>query len=269
MDAHRKNLGKPIAYGRTAEIYAWQQGWVLKLFYDWFDLQSIEYEARLSQAIYSSGLPVPAVGEILQVKGRNGLIYERVDGISMWDDLAQNPWKLYSLACKTAALHAQMHAIISQAHFPRQRQCLVEKIRRANAIPADLQRQALEALDELPDGDRLCHGDFHPGNILITSQGEVIIDWIDATGGNPLADLARTTILARGAVACQMKGLQKPMVSLFHAIYIRQYFKLRPGGETEYQQWLPLVAAARLSENIQELEGWLLQQAKNGFPERE
>ena len=28
------DLGQPIAYGRTAEIYAWQEGQVLKLFYE-------------------------------------------------------------------------------------------------------------------------------------------------------------------------------------------------------------------------------------------
>ena len=31
-----ENLAFPSAYGRTAEIYAWQNGQVLKLFYDWF-----------------------------------------------------------------------------------------------------------------------------------------------------------------------------------------------------------------------------------------
>jgi hypothetical protein len=43
-------LSQPIAYGRTAEIYAWQEGQVLKLFYDWFELEDIEYEARIGRA---------------------------------------------------------------------------------------------------------------------------------------------------------------------------------------------------------------------------
>ena len=60
------DLGQPISYGRTAEIYPWNQGEVLKLFYDWFKLENIEKEAWIAQAVHSSGLPVPAVGEIIR-----------------------------------------------------------------------------------------------------------------------------------------------------------------------------------------------------------
>jgi len=80
-----KDLSRPLAYGRTAEIYAWQEGQVLKLFYDWFGLENIGYEARVARAVHASGLPVPAVGEIIGVNGRNGLVYQRVDGHSMWE----------------------------------------------------------------------------------------------------------------------------------------------------------------------------------------
>ena len=44
--------------------------------------------------------------------------------------------------------------------------------------------------------------------------------------------------------------------------YLRRYFALRPEGYEEYGRWLPIVAAARLSENIPELERWLLAQAE-------
>jgi hypothetical protein len=37
-----EELGQPIARGRTAEIYAWHSGQVLKLFYDWLSLENIE-----------------------------------------------------------------------------------------------------------------------------------------------------------------------------------------------------------------------------------
>ena len=39
------SLGKPIALGRTAEIYAWEEGQVLKLFQDWFSADLVENEA--------------------------------------------------------------------------------------------------------------------------------------------------------------------------------------------------------------------------------
>ena len=63
----RGDFGNPIALCRTSEIYSWDQQHVLKLFYDWVGLESIENEARISRAICESGLPVPEVGEIVHV----------------------------------------------------------------------------------------------------------------------------------------------------------------------------------------------------------
>lgn len=262
-----KDLGSPIAYGRTAEIYAWDEGQVLKLFYDWCGSGNIAYEARIAQAVHASGLPVPAVGEIVQVNGRTGLIYERFAGGALWELMPQKPWMIVRYARRMAALHAEMHANPLRLKIPDQRPRLVRKLHDAQALPETLRTKALAALDTMPDGTAICHGDFHPGNVLVTPQGEFVIDWIDATRGNPLADLARSSILALGAAASsQTKNtMEKLFVRLFHTLYLRRYFALRPGGREEYGRWLPIVAAARLSENIPEVEPWLLAQAEIGF----
>jgi aminoglycoside phosphotransferase (APT) family kinase protein len=259
-------LSQPIAYGRTAEIYAWQEGQVLKLFYDWFELEDIEYEARIGRAIHTSGVPVPAVGDIIRVNGRNGLVYQRVDGGTMWKELSRKPRIGFGLARRMAELHVQMHNSTLQADIPSQRQKLASKIRHAEALPARLKARALAALETMPDGDRLCHGDFHPPNILMAVQGDIVIDWIDASRGNPLADLARSTIIALGAAETQIRGLlPKASVRIFHTAYIRHYFELSPGGKDEYNRWLPIVAAARLSEKIPEVEKWLIATAEKGL----
>ena len=56
----------------------------------------------------------------------------------------------------------------------------------------------------------------------------------------------------------------KGLVKIFHSLYLSQYFRLRPGGEDEYRRWLPVVAGARLSEGIPELEQWLVKKAGKG-----
>ena len=259
-----KELGTPIAYGRTAEIYAWDEGQILKLFHDWFPRESIQYEARLAEVVHGSGLPVPAVGEMVTVNGRTGLIYERVAGVALFEVMPKRPWTIFHYGRRMAELHVAMHSKTIALEIPRQRQRLVEKIESAAALPDGLRGRILAALAKLPDGDQLCHGDFHPANVMATPQGEVIIDWIDATRGNPLADLARSSIIALGvaSTAQTTRTLDKLFVRLFHAIYLRRYLALRPEGRGEYGRWLPIVAAARLSENIPELEAWLLAQAE-------
>jgi len=257
-------FGRPLARGRTADVFAWEEGYILKCFHEWFDLEDIQYEAKIARAVLASGLLVPIVGEILQVGGCHGLVYERVNGPDMVEILLRQPWRVFHFARRLAALHAQMHARACGPDFPSQHQRLESKIRRAAPLSSQVQATMLAAIRTLPTGDRLCHGDFHPGNVLLAEQGEVIIDWIDATCGNPLADVARSTMIALGSVASDQipNPFIKALVRLFHAIYIRHYFRLRPGGEREYRRWLPIVAAARLSEQIPELEAWLVAQAQ-------
>jgi len=266
MDTQRDFSG-PLAQGRTAELYPWDEGWVIKLFYDWFDRRAVEHEARIARAVRGSGLPVPDVGPMVQVNGRCGLVYQRVDGAAMFRALARKPWRLFFYARRMAELHAQMHAVSAPPGLPPQRQRLADKIAGAGALPSGLRERALAALQSLPEGRQLCHGDFHPDNILITAKGEVIIDWIDAVSGNPLADLARTTVILLGAAESSQtinRG-EKGFVRLFHRAYLRWYFRLRPGGRDEYLRWLPVTAAARLSEGITEVERWLLSQAEIGL----
>jgi aminoglycoside phosphotransferase (APT) family kinase protein len=259
-------LGEPIARGRTAEIYAWGKGEILKLFHDWFDEAAIAYESRLAHAVHRTGLPVAAVGEIVEVEGRRGLIYERVDGPTMLAELVAHPWRLAGSARRLAQLHAEMHSLEIEADLPAQHRRLEDKIGRAPALPAGLRERRLGELAGLPAGQRLCHGDFHPGNVILAGGGPVVIDWIDATLGSPLADVARTSVLLRGVVARPgASALQKLMLGLYHRLYLRYYFRLRPGGRGEYRAWYPIVAAARLDEGIAELEAWLLAQARDGL----
>jgi len=256
-------IGPFIAPGRTADVYAWGSDQVVKLYHDWFGLENIQFEQKLARVVQSSGLPVPAVGEIIQVNGQNALLYQRVAGRAMWEILSHQPWRLFSFARRTAELQVQLHTTVAPADLPNQRGRIKGKIEQAEALPEEMRQKALAALDALPYGDSICHGDFHPGNILLTDQGEVIIDWIDASLGNPLSDLARSSIIALGAASTAQvpqPGI-RIILRLFHSIYLRRYFELRPDGVSEYRRWLPVVAAARLSENIPQLEQWLVKQA--------
>jgi uncharacterized protein (TIGR02172 family) len=257
-----KSLGNPIALGRTAEVYAWKEGYVLKLFHEWFPSGEVEYEARIAGVVQEAGLPAPAAGEVVEIDGRYGLVYERVIGASMTEALVSRPWTVGQSARVLAELQAGMHRVEGVRDLPSQHERLREKIRAAEKLSPDLREAVLKALEQLPQGNRLCHGDFHPGNVLMTGEGALVIDWIDATRGNPLADVARSTIILMGAAASDQisNPFMKAFARLFHAAYVRHYFSLCPGGEHEYRHWLPIVAAARLSENIPELERWLVAQ---------
>lgn len=66
-----------------------------------------------------------------------------------------------------------------------------------NALSVNVaeQERALEILDSLKDGDSLCHGDYHPDNILISDERKTVIDFMNVCHGDPLYDVARTVYL--------------------------------------------------------------------------
>lgn len=258
------SLNHPIARGRTADVYDWDEGHVLKLFHNWFERDNIEYELKIARAVHASGVKSPSVGDLIQVQGRNGLIYERVAGKSMLEMIQQKPWKVFQYGRMLAELHAQMHECVFEADIPSQRRKLERKIQGVDVLPAPLKTALTTSLLSLPDGDRVCHGDFHPANVLISGNNATVIDWIDAARGNPLADAARTTVILLGAAnTTQTPDLVvKMFTKLSHAVYLREYFRLRPHGMDEYHRWIPIVAAGRLTEGMPELEKWLLEQAR-------
>lgn len=258
------SLDKPIARGRTADVYDWDAGHILKLFHNWFDNKDIEYEQKIARAVHASGVKAPVVGDRIQVQGRSGLIYERVAGESMLTMFQHKPWMVFTYSRILANLHVQMHERICETDIPAQRMKLQHKINHVDALPASLKTSLLNTLDAMPIGDRVCHGDFHPANVLISGKNATVIDWIDASRGNPLADVARTSIIFLGATATKQipNIFLKMFTKLSHTVYLREYFRLRPHGMDEYNRWLAIVAAARLTEGMPELEKWLIQQAQ-------
>jgi len=102
--------GKQISRGRTAEIYNWKDGQVLKLFLEAYPFSDAEREARVTEAAHKAGLPVPAVKEVMEVEGRGGIVFEQVEGPIMSKVVASKPWKLSHYANMMAELHARMHS---------------------------------------------------------------------------------------------------------------------------------------------------------------
>jgi aminoglycoside phosphotransferase (APT) family kinase protein len=255
---------RPLALGRTAEIYPWERGWILKLFHEWVSGESVEHEAGIARLVHGAGLPVPAVGAVVEMRGRVGLVYERVDGPTMLEEIVSKPWSLLRSARLLAELQAKVHAVGWATGLPSQHKRLEGKIRQAQGLDPILREAKLRALQAMPVGDRLCHGDFHPGNVIITPRGPIVIDWADATQGNPLADVARSALILLGAKASVASPVQKVMLAWYHQAYLRRTFELRRGGKEEAMAWYPIVAAARMSEGIAEIQDWLHVQVATG-----
>jgi Ser/Thr protein kinase RdoA (MazF antagonist) len=255
-----------MAQGRTAEVYDWDNDHVLKLYLEWCPSHWVDYEARIARAVYEAGIPSPAAGEIVEVNGRRGLIYERLEGISMLQDLNARPWTFLKHAHALAELHVKINQLSIEG-LPSYKDGLGYSIRHTSHLSDDLRAKALQLLDALPDGSNVCHGDFHPGNVILKEGGLVAIDWMTAKAGSPWADVSRTNLLLSigvKGVGRQVRFLVKMLVGLFHQRYLARYMALKPDPQGELDRWSPIMAAARLDEDIAPEREALIEMVREG-----
>lgn len=242
------------ADGWTAEVYAWGDDRILKLFRKGWASVAADREAAHARLAHAAGIPTPAVVDVIRIGNRVGVIFERTDGPTLLEALAEGSREAVAVAEQLATLHADLHARDAQM-LPPLRRYLRACIARARRLTREARTAAQAALDVLPDGGAICHGDFHPGNVILTAAGPVVIDWLQATRGDPVADVARTSLLlecaeppahlappARAAIAGARRAL--------HAAYLRRYAELRPISREQLAAWTLPVAAARLSHNL-------------------
>ena len=149
-----------IGRGRAADVYALDADRVLRRYRT---PHSCAAEADVMKYLRRAGYPVPAV---LAVDGRD-LVMERLYGRDMLADLASRPWRIVRHARVLAALHDQLHQITAPEGLPH------------------------------PFGaaDRIMHLDLHPGNVMLTPDGPVVIDWTNAAAGPAGADVAMAYLI--------------------------------------------------------------------------
>ncbi len=260
--------GELLGHGARADVFAWDKGRALKLFWEGTSPAGVAGEAFAAGVVHQlaaagGGRPaVPACFGTVTVEGRPGIIYERVDGPTMGAYAHGHPWMAARMGRQAAALHVATHeiAVPELPEYETQRQRLERSIGAAAGLAPAVREAALRAAGELPEDSRLCHGDFHPGNIILSARGPVVIDWPDARRGHPAGDVARTLLLL-GISPLHASGARRialaAVVDLFRRAYLGAYARLRPLDMGLVRVFLPVWAAARLSEGFPPEDKWL------------
>ena len=222
--------------------------------------QKVEWEAHAMRAALAAGVRVPAVHGTTTVNGRPGLIMERIDGPDLLTLLGRRPWTVLSVAKISGQLHARLHIVPAPDSLPALKAGLATRIEASDLVPQRLVEFALSALHGLPDGDRLCHGDFHPGNIMMSDGEAILIDWTNVTRGDPNADFVRTNLMLRiGEPPPGSTALLRALAqfgarfgrSILLSAYLRAYRRARMPDAALVEQWQVPVAANRLAENVE------------------
>jgi aminoglycoside phosphotransferase (APT) family kinase protein len=252
VDATRERLGGLLGEGRTAEVFEWGDTEVVKLFRVGFQAQA-EREVNAAEAARALGKRTPELRGSMNVAGRPGLVFERVHGRSLLTLLSSKPWRLWTAGRALAELHGAIHECAA-VQLPRLLASLQSLILAAGELSSAQRHAALQALEKLPDGDRLCHGDLHPGNVIGKTRPLVAIDWGTAGSGHPLLDVAVTALILRlGELPPTSPWLLRRLVPVLRARLRDDYlnaYGLSAQDRLRVESWQFPLAAARLGRGV-------------------
>lgn len=188
-------------------MLAWDAGKVVKLFHAQWAF-SAEMELERARAAHALGAPCPAPFERIESGGRTGIVYERVHGPLLLDSLRDGSASLAEVATRLAELHVALHGVRvpPDSALPRLR----DGIRRwMDRWPDDVRARCEQELERLPEEEGLCHGDLHPGNVIVSGERLVVVDWVNASAGPLALDVARSYVLMAWQGARRREGARQ------------------------------------------------------------
>ena len=213
----------------------------------------IHSEAKYAEAARSVGAPAPRLLGIERIGGRAASVWERVDGASIWQHVVDQPTRSAELGRLLADVQLALFELVPPVTLPGQRDRLVSKIRRSAAtIDASL-AGALELLPDAAGTPRLCHGDLHPSNVILAPGGPMIVDWFDASRGDPIADVARSVLTLRSDGANpprHLPGANRATLDALTDAYVARLSEHLEIDRELFARWQAINAVARMSEGV-------------------
>lgn len=240
-----------IGRGNTAEIFLYETGIVLKLFRSSFPENGVIKEWRVTRSVQAVYEGMPKALRLVKCGERRGILYELAEGQDLLKRILSNPFLLLTTGRKLAKLHAEIHAKEIDGILTVKEK-LRQEIGWANDLSEDEKRKITDRLLSLPHRSRLCHFDFHPGNVMVSKDRIRVLDWLTACAGDPAADIARTYLLLKYGELINgdriTQWILRVAKACIRAAYVRNSVRISGITRDEVNQWIIPVAAARLSE---------------------
>ena len=253
----------PAGYGLTATVFL-QGGTATKVYSRAIPKNEVFQEAYMLAYVESAGIRTSQVRRVNLEEGFWVVEMSRVQGEPMLRGLFGQLFSCdFAGAAADVERMAEVHASINRADgramLPYKRYA-ASVISGNPALTGAQKTQLLALLDSLPDGTALCHGDFHPNNILVSEDGQwTAIDWPEVTSGSPCADASRTYVnmarfldlsgfllrapdasdTYRDIAAKLAAAKDKPNLM---EVYLNKYCQLMGVTREEVLQWVPIQA---------------------------
>ncbi len=228
----------PVAKTGDIEVVS-KDGTAYKIFSGRFSKREIFYEAMLHAAAESAGLNVPKIYEIINLGEKTAVCTEYIRGKTFAELMSENPEKTDAYLRRMVELQLNIHAVTA-VDIKKLKHKLKRDIDSISEIDYIKKYELMMRLESMPEHSKLCHGNFTPENIIVSDENgkEYIVDWVRSSRGNASADIAGTYLkLALHSTENAEK-------------YIRCFSEMTGTAKNYVQEWIPIMAASLLAEDV-------------------
>jgi aminoglycoside phosphotransferase (APT) family kinase protein len=188
---------------------AWHQPLVVRLLPSVDRVEQAHREAAVQGWCAERGFPAPSVLAVLapdELFGLPAQVMERAPGTTMLAALSARPWRAFALVRQLAGTQLALHALpldgwpcsTDPEELVDKRLALPRRVASQLADPdltAAVERATALTAAAAAGPVVVCHGDFHPLNVMVDGDRASVIDWTDAGLGPREADVSRTRLL--------------------------------------------------------------------------
>ena len=210
----------------------------VKVFNENYSKANVLNEALNQARVEETGLKVPKLHEVKKIDGKWAIVTDYIEGKTLEELMNENPEKMDEYIERLVDIQTEVlsHKV---THLNKLRDKMHSKISSAD-ISATIRYELHTRLDATPKHNKVCHGDFHPSNIIITENNEAyVIDWAHVTRGNGAADAARVYLLFN--LEGKKEAAQK---------YLELFCAKTDTAKQYVQKWMPIVAASQLTKGV-------------------
>jgi len=226
---------KKIGQGGTAAVYRLDEDKIIKVFVPRYPMSVIQLERQVAQRMFLEGLPTAVPYDVVKVGEKEvGVIYELLYADTMINLLVNDADNTADNIELMAALLKQ-NSTVELSDFNDYTQMNLRMLRmlvKAGIFTEAESDKYKKIYDNVPDRSTFLHGDFHPGNIMISSGEPMMIDLAAAAKGHPIFDLTGmctylegfSTTLPKENYITFAEGLEPERARMLWTRFLHAYF---------------------------------------------
>ncbi len=224
-----------IGQGGHGTIYQIGEDTIIKVYRDHSALEVIENERQYARNAFVHGIPTAIAYDVVQTEQGYGVMFEMINGMTLGSFLNKHPEKTEEYSIKFADLLHTLHTTAASSDLYMDfHDVYLERAEKAKAFIPEEHAEALKRIiSSIPRGRVMVHGDYHPNNVMIDDEGELLlIDMADISRGNGFFDLGGSYMLMDFLAKIPVLGMKVKKITMLTpktcrkiwAILMKRYF---------------------------------------------